>query len=146
MGIYYEFLWQQHFNQIISLFSKPLQCLKNQMLCFFEFTGCKIFTASFDFAFFLWKTHCFHMLDFFYWKQPRNRWWGGSKFVKSEKSSGLLLPPLSSKDNIEHRDGEKGRVLSLENNLTGSWSNGGPKAAHVTDSASCNVHRSGDRS
>lgn len=86
---------------------------------------------------------------FFYWKQwtqPRNRWWGGSKFVKSEKSSGLLPPPLSSKDNIEHRDGEKGRVLSLENSLTGSWSNGGPKAAHVTDSASCNVHRSGDRS
>lgn len=36
MGIYYEFLWQQHFNQIISLFSKPLQCLKNQMLCFFN--------------------------------------------------------------------------------------------------------------
>lgn len=73
MGIYYEFLWQQHFNLIIRLSSKPLQCLENQTLCFseldpcsdLEFTCCKIQTASFDFAFVLWRTQCFHMFSIF---------------------------------------------------------------------------------
>lgn len=59
-----------------------------------------------------------YVLDFFYWKQwtqPRNRWWGGSKFEKSEKSWALLPPlPWATRITLNTETGRKEEYYLLK--------------------------------